>query len=240
MNKSFSIKEARLKKDLSIEDLANRLKISTLIIKKIENNEELPEKYKSYEKIFRNSILKFLGLYEISGTVKLNKIPDDNSKLVLTIFSFFLICIFLFSISFDMYKKYNLKPRLKFFEKDQIYFDMENKLSNFRYDEIDHEQFLNKLTLLKNNNFYNYFEISVLDNNTIYYMVSNNTQKTQKFGAITWDNPLYLYFNDDFSIDLSNINLIDKIVVNNSIYQIDVNKPYALKEFNLYNFINPK
>ena len=99
MNKSFSIKEARLEKGLSIEDLAHRLKISPLIIKKIENNEELPEKYKSYEKIFRNSILKFLGLYEISGTVKLNKIPEDNSKLVLTIFSLFLICtIFVFFI----------------------------------------------------------------------------------------------------------------------------------------------
>ena len=153
MNNSSSIKEARLEKGLSIEDLAHRLKISPLIIKKIENNEELPEKYKSYEKIFRNSILKFLGLYEISGTVKLNKIPEDNTKLVLTIFSLFLICTFLFSLSFDMYKKFNLKSNLKFFEKDQIYLDIENKLSNFRYDEIDHEQFLNKLILLKNNNF---------------------------------------------------------------------------------------
>ena len=190
MNKSFSIKEARLEKGLSIEDLAHRLKISPLIIKKIENNEELPEKYKSYEKIFRNSILKLLGLYEISGTVKLNKIPEDNTKLVLTIFSLFLICTILFSLSFDMYKKFNLKPSLKFFEKDQIYLDIENKLSNFRYDEIDHEQFLNKLIFLKNNNFYNYFEISVLDNNTIYYKVSNNNKKTLKFGAIT---PIILY-----------------------------------------------
>ena len=60
---------------------------------------------------------------------------------------------------------------MKFFEKDQIYFDIENKLSNFSYDEIDHDKFLNKLILLKNNNFHNYFEISVLDNNTIYYKV---------------------------------------------------------------------
>ena len=240
MNKSFSIKEARLEKGLSIEELAHRLKISPLIIKKIENNEELPEKYKSYENIFRNSILKLLGLYEISGTVKLNKIPEDNSKLILTIFSLFLICIFLFSISFDMYKKYNLKPRLKFFEKDQIYLDMENKLSNFRYDEIDHEKFLNKLIFIKNNYFTNYFEISVLDNNTIYYKIYNDDKKTLKFGSITPDNPLYLYFNDDFSIDLSNIKFIDKITVYNSIYQIDVDKSYALKEFNLYKLIEPK
>ena len=190
MNKSISIKKARLEKGLSIDELAHRLKISPLIIKKIENNEELPEKYKSYENIFRNSILKMLGLYKISESVKLNKIPEDNTKLVLTIFSFSLVFIILFSLSFDMYKKFNLKPSLKTFEKDQIYIDIENKLLNFRYDEINHEQFLNKLIFIKNNNLNNYFEISVLDNNTIYYKVSNVDKKTLKFGSITPDNPL--------------------------------------------------
>ena len=240
MNKSFSIKDARLEKGLSIEDLAHRLKISPLIIKKIENNEELPEKYKSYEKIFRNSILKLLGLYKISDTVKINEVPEDNTKLVLTIFSLFFICTVLLFLSLDIYKKFNSKPSLKFFEKDQIYFDMENKLSNFRYDEIDHEQFLNELIFFKNNNFYNYFEISVLDNNTIYYKVSNDNKKTLKFGTITPDNPLFLNFNDDFSIDLSNIQFIDKIFVNNSIYQINVDKSYALKKFDINKLIDHK
>ena len=240
MNKSISIKEARLEKGLSIEELAHRLKISRSIIKKIENNEELPKKYKPYEKIFKNSILKLLDHYEISGTVQLNKIPEDNTKLILSIFSFFLICTFLFSFSFDMYKKFNSKPTSKIFEKDRTYFDVENKFQNFSYDEIDHEQFLNKLTFLKNNNFENFFEISVLDNNTIYYKVSNNDKKTQKFGAITPNNPLYLYFNNDFSIDLSNIKFIDKIIVNNSIYQIDVDKSYALKEFDINKLIDHK
>ena len=71
------------------------------------------------------------------------------------------------------------KLNMKFFEKDQTYINIENKLSDFRYDEIDHDHFLNKLVFLKNNNFENFFEISVLDNNTIYYMVSNNDKKTQ-------------------------------------------------------------
>ena len=237
MNKSISIKEARLEKGLSIQELAHRLKINSFIIEKIENNEELPKRYKPYEDIFRNSILKLLGLYQISGTVKLNKIPEDNTKLILSIFLLFLICTILFSLSFDMYKKFNSKLNMKFFEKDQTYINIENKLSDFRYDEIDHDHFLNKLVFLKNNNFENFFQISVLDNNTIYYMVSNNDKKTQKFGAITPDNPLYLYFNNDFSIDLSNIKFIDKIVVNNSIYQIDVDKSYALKKFNINKLI---
>ena len=240
MNKSFSIKEARLEKGLSIEELAHRLKISPSVIEKIENNEELPEKYKSYEKIFRNSILKLLGLYEVSGIVKINEIRDDNTKLVLTIFCLFLVCIILFSLSFDVYRKFNIKPSLKIFEKDKIYLDIENKLSNLRFDEIDHESFLNKLIFLKNNNSYNFFEVSVFDNNTIYYKVSNNDKKTIKFGAITTDNPLYLYFNDDFSIDLSNIKFIDKIVVNNSIYQINVDKSYALKDFDINKLIDHK
>jgi len=240
LNKSISIKKARLEKGLSIDELAHRLKISPLIIKKIENNEELPEKYKSYENIFRNSILKMLGLYKISESVKLNKIPEDNTKLVLTIFSFSLVFIILFSLSFDMYKKFNLKPSLKTFEKDQIYIDIENKLLNFRYDEINHEQFLNKLIFIKNNNLNNYFEISVLDNNTIYYKVSNVDKKTLKFGSITPNNPLYLYFDDDFSIDLSNIKFIDKIFVNNSIYQINVDKSYALKKFDINKLIDHK
>ena len=85
MNKSFSIKEARLKKGISIEELAHRLKISPFIIKKIENNEELPKKYKSYERIFRNSILKLLGLYKISGEVKLKEIPQNISNIAETL-----------------------------------------------------------------------------------------------------------------------------------------------------------
>ena len=139
-----------------------------------------------------------------------------------------------------MYKKFNSKSVLKFFEKDQTYLDIENKLSNFRYEEIDHEQFLDKLIFLKNNNFYNYFEISVLDNNTIYYKVSNNNKKTLKLGAITPNNPLYLNFNDDFSIDLSNIKLIDKLFVNNSVYQINIDKPYVLKKFDINKLIDHK
>ena len=89
MNNSSSIKEARLSKGLSIEHLAAKLKISPLIIEKIENDEDLPDRFKSYEKIFRNSILKSLGLYESSSVVELNPIPEDNTKLILTYFFLF-------------------------------------------------------------------------------------------------------------------------------------------------------
>ena len=134
MNKLFSIKEARLKKGLTINQLAIKLNMNTEIIQKIENNEELPYKFKSYEKIFRNSILKSLGLYEISTVVEVVPIPNDNTKLILTIFFFVLMIIILLSLSFDMYKKFNFKSDFYLIEKEKIYLDTVKILSNFNYD----------------------------------------------------------------------------------------------------------
>lgn len=233
MNKLLSIKEARLAKGLTINQLAIKLKLSEEIVQKIENNEELTDKFRSYEKIFRHSILKSLGLYEHSTVVELAPIPQDNTKLILTIFFFVLMVIVLFSLSFDMYKKFNLQSSLNLIEKDQIYLDAEKILSDFKYEEIDHKQFINKLELSKNNEFQNTFVLTVLDNYSISYKVIDNNQKTINFGTITPDNPLKLDFNGDFSIDLSNIQFIDKIITNNFIYHINVNKSYALKEFNI-------
>jgi len=99
---------------------------------------------------------------------------------------------------------------------------------------------MNKLTLSKNNNFDNIFQISVIDNNSIFYRVIDNKQKTINFGTITSDNPLKLDFNGDFFIDLSNIKFIDKIVAKNYIYQLDVDKPYVLKKLNINKFLNSK
>ena len=240
MNKLSSIKEARLSKGLTIEQLAAKLKLNTIIIEKIENNEDLPDRFRSYENIFRNTILKSLDLYENSSEVKINPIPEDNTKLILTIFSLVFVSIILISLSFDMYRKYNAKSKLKFIEKDQIYLDVVNIMENFEYEEINHKQFMNKLVLSMTNNYQNIFEISVLDNHSIFYRVTDNKQKTINFGAITSGNPLKLDFNGDFSIDLSNIKFIDKIIANNFIYQIDVDKSYAIKELNINNFFDPK
>ena len=118
-------------------------------------------------------------------------------------------------------------------EKEKIYLDTVKILSNFNYDEINHDQFINKLVLNNNNNIHDAVELSVLDNYSIFYKVIDNIKKTINFGTITSDNPLKLDFNGDFSIDLSNIQFIDKIITNNSIYHINVDRPYVLKEFNI-------
>ena len=113
-------------------------------------------------------------------------------------------------------------------------------MSNFYHVEISHKQFIDKLVLITKSSPQNIFQISVLNNFSIFYRVTDNKQKTINFGAITSNNPLKLDFNDDFSIDLSNIKFIDKIIVNNSIYQIDVDKSYALKKFDINKLIDHK
>ena len=240
MNNSSSIKEVRLSKGLTIKQLASKLKLSPIIIEKIENDEDLPNRYKAYEKIFRNSILKSLGLYESKSVVELDQIPKDNSKLLLAIFSFIFTSTILISLSFDIYKKFNAKSNLKFVEKDQILIDVENIMTNFHHEELNHKEFINKLVLSKTNNPQNIFQISVLDNHSIFYRVTDYKRKTINFGTITSDNPLKLDFNNDFSIDLSNIKYIDKIIINNFIYQIDIDKPYAIKELSINKFFLPK
>ena len=113
-------------------------------------------------------------------------------------------------------------------------------MSNFHHELISHNQFINKLLLAKTNSSQNNFQISVLDGHSIFYRVTDNNQKTINFGTITSDNPLKLDFNNDFSIDLSNIKYIDKIIVKNSIYQIDVDKPYEIKELSINKFLDPQ
>lgn len=240
MDKSRSIREVRLEKGLTIQQLSDKLKISPIIIQKIENNDELPNKFKSYEVILRNSILKYLGLHEVSSVVQLNPIPEDRTRLILTLFFFILVSTILISLSFDIYNKYNSKFYVNSIEKDQIYQDVEKVMSNFHYEEISHKQFFNKLELYKSKTSQNIFQITVQDNNSIFYKVTDNKQKTIYFGTITSDNPLKLDFYNDFSIDLSNIKIIDKIIANNSIYQIDVDKPYVVKELSIDKFFYPK
>ena len=240
MDKSRSIREVRLEKGLTIQQLSDKLKISPIIIQKIENNDELPNKFKSYEEILRNSILKYLGLHEVSSVVQLSPIPEDRTRLILTVFFFILVSTILISLSFDIYNKHNSKFYVNSIEKDQIYQDVEKVMSNFHYEEISHKQFFNKLELHKSKTPQNIFQITVQDNNSIFYKVTDNKQKTIYFGTITSDNPLKLDFYNDFSIDLSNIKIIDKIFANNSIYQIDVDKPYVVKELSIDKFFYPK
>ena len=61
MKNLISIKEARIKKGLSINDLSKGLKLDPEIIRLLEENLQLPDKFKAYQSTYKKSIYRYLG-----------------------------------------------------------------------------------------------------------------------------------------------------------------------------------
>ena len=60
MKNLISIKEARIKKGLSINDLSKGLKLDPEIIRLLEENLQLPDKFKAYRSTYKKSIYSCL------------------------------------------------------------------------------------------------------------------------------------------------------------------------------------
>ena len=115
MKNLISIKEARLKKGLSILELANSLNLNIKLVQLLDDDLEIPNKFKAYRSTYIRSIYTYLG-YNIPFTNYFQKSPYDYSKFLLT--SFFLIfsLVILFFSSFNIYNifaavKFSNKPR---------------------------------------------------------------------------------------------------------------------------------
>ena len=99
MKNLISIKEARLKKGLSVLELANSLNLDVKLVQLLDDDAEIPNKFKSYKSSYKRSIYSYLG-YKIPFTNFFQESPFDYSKFFLT--SFFLIfsLVILFFSSF--------------------------------------------------------------------------------------------------------------------------------------------
>ena len=123
-----------------------------------------------------------------------------------------LVFVILILLSFNIYNKFNNQISFKEVEKDQVYNDV-YKISN-QYDlyELSHDDFMDNLIPLKRVNYSQNLSIFTKPNKTIFYKMQNNIKNTLQFGEITKSNELILDLDNDFFIDLSNINNIDKII----------------------------
>ena len=90
MDKLISIKEARIKKGLSINDLSKALKLDLEIIRLLDDNLKLPKKYRAYQSTYKKSIYRYLG-YEIKYKSSISDIPIDYTKLSIIYFLLFLV-----------------------------------------------------------------------------------------------------------------------------------------------------
>mgnify|MGYP003324784139 FL=1 len=231
MDKLISIKEARIKKGLSINDLSKALKLDLEIIRLLDDNLKLPKKYRAYQSTYKKSIYRYLG-YEIKYKNSISDIPIDYTKLSIVYFLLLLVFVILILLSFNIYNKFNNQISFKEVEKDQVYNDV-YKISN-QYDlyELSHDDFIDNLIPLKRANYSQNLSIFAKPNKTVFYKIQNNIQKTLQFGEIIKSNELILDLDNDFFIDLSNINNIDKIIYRG--VEIRLNKELNSYLFNFH------
>ena len=211
MEKLISIKEARIKRGLSIDDLSKALKLDLEIIRLLDDNLKLPKKYRAYQSTYKKSIYRYLG-YEIKYKSLVSDIPIDYTKLSIIYFLLLLVFVILILLSFNIYNKFNSQISFKEIEKDQVYRDVLNISSQYELNELSHDDFINSLVPLNRANYSQNLSIFAKPNKTIFYKIQNNMKNTLQFGEITKSNELILDLDNDFFIDLSNINNIDKII----------------------------
>jgi len=232
LNNLISIKQARKAKGISLEDLSKALKIDKSIIECIEGNIELPKKFKSYEKSYKNSIYRYLG-YKINHTINLKKLPHDNTKIILTLFIFFFSFFILVSLSINIYLNFNSKISIKLFQKDNIYEEVENYLLSQSLEYIDHSLFLESLNVTGRVTYNKKVELVVISSMPIYYKIYYPNNNSIFFGEILPSKSLVLDLNDNFLIDISNISYIDKIIYEGIEFKLKNEQNLYLKEFNI-------
>ena len=152
MNKLISIKEARIKKGLSINDLSKALKLDIEIIRLLDDNLKLPKKYRSYQSTYKKSIYRYLG-YEIKYKNLISDIPEDYTKISLIYFFLLLIFIILILLSLNIYNKFNNQISTRSIEKDQVYRDVLNISSHYELNELSHDDFISSLIPLNRANY---------------------------------------------------------------------------------------
>ena len=116
MDKLISIKEARIKKGLSINDLSKALKLDLEIIRLLDDNLKLPKKYRAYQSTYKKSIYRYLG-YEIKYKNSISDIPIDYTKLSIVYFLLLLVFVILILLSFNIYINLTIKFHLKRLKK---------------------------------------------------------------------------------------------------------------------------
>ena len=232
MNKLISIKDARLKKGITIQDLSHALKLDVSIVHSIEEDQELPNKYKSYRSTYERSIYKYLG-YSLPNSNNFQNNHSDYSKIVLISFFLLFSVTILFFSSLNIYFKYNKNLESKIFEKDEIYKEINNFISQEKLKIISHKDFLNLLSVKNRGNVTNKFVLYVNDSSPMYFKVKNIDQKTIEFGELLRLSKIEFDLKNDFLIDLSNIANIDKIIFRGVEIKLRNNYEFYIKDFNI-------
>ncbi len=232
MKNLISIKEARIKKGITTYELANALKLNINLIELLDEDRELPKRFEAYRSTYVRSIYSYLG-YKLPHGNNFQIIHNDNSKIILTFFFLIFTSIILLSSSFNIYKKFNKELKIYEFEKDEIYYQIDEISSNMNFEKINHNDFLDLFITKKRTDYSQNFIIFSNNLGSIYYKIQNIDKKTIEFGELLQLNKIEFDLNDDFLIDLSNIANIKKIIYRGMEIEIKNNYNFYLKDFNI-------
>ena len=235
MNNSISLKEARLKSGLTVGQLSRALNLDSYLIEQLENEIELPIKYRPYRSTYIKSIFRYLGYKIPENRNPTNVIYIDHTKIILTSFFSFFALIILISSSINIYNKFNIQISGYEFEKDKIYEEAYNFIKQNELKEISHKHFMDLLVIKKNINYSNNFILYSNILGPIYYKIKDIDKKTIEFGELLKINNITFDLNNDFLIDLSNIANIKKIIYRGIEIKIRNNDGFYLKDFNINN-----
>ena len=181
---------------------------------------------------YKNSIYRYLG-YEIKYKNSTKNIPIDYTKLSITYFLLLLIFTVLVLLTSNIYNKFNNQKVVRNINFDEIHQDIINLASNYDLSEINSNEFINNLESSERIDFSEDLKIFTKPNEIIYYKVQHNTKKTIQFGEILHANELILDLDNDFSIDLSNINNIEKIIYRGIQIKLKNNLNFYLLNFRI-------
>ena len=177
----------------------------------LEENLQLPDKFKVYQSTYKKSIYRYLG-YEVKYKNSISDIPIDYTRLSIVYFLLLLVFTVLVLLSFNIYNKFNNQISIRNIDKDQVYMDVLNLSSQYDLNELSHDDFISNLILSSRVNYSQKISIFSKSNKTIYYKIQNKNRKTIQFGEIFQSSELNLDLDNDFLIDLSNINNVEKII----------------------------
>jgi transcriptional regulator with XRE-family HTH domain len=237
------IKEAREKRGLSIYDVASRLRLNPLIIKNIEEGENLTGVHASYEISYKKSIYKLLGIKIRKSEKKIYSI-NNNLQILMIIYFIIFLSFSIMTITYYLISNFSNNQTSKLFiynyRDDDLMRLLKSITKKSELDIIDSKNFLENVYYDKKKFTKDYFYVQLKPNTQSYYKIYFTIDDTEKFGKLNFQNPLLVKNKKEFLIDISDTSSIDFLIFNNAKYKLRDDSRYYLKNFDIKSLYNLK
>ena len=235
MNKTFSIKDVRKSKNISLEYISRKLKLNISIIKDIEDGTPLKGNFAFYENAYKNAIFKILKI-PIKKTINLTNGFENNHQLLLIIYFTIFFIFGILTLSSYILNNFSKNVEINFSNKDYkndlIVQEFKKKTINLEINFLNHNEFINNFKYTYNDFGPYFLKISSKPNRSSYYKIYLKDEKEEKFGKISSNTELILS-DAKAVISITDVSSIDYIVYNSKKYIFSFDSRYYLDSFDI-------